>query len=88
MRREDERAEELRRFSAEVVVGDLTDPASVHSAVEGCRRIYFGMSVSASYLEATVNIAAVARHFRPTSPRWRACTRKAAMTAWPGTSPG
>src|SRR4029079_12467487 len=26
------------------------------------KRIYFGMSVSAAYLEATVNIAAVARH--------------------------
>jgi uncharacterized protein YbjT (DUF2867 family) len=62
VRREDERAEELRRLGAEVVVGDLTDLASVHRAVEGCRRIYFGMSVSASYLEATVTMAAVARH--------------------------
>ena len=62
VRREDERAQELRRLGAEVVVGDLTDLASVHRAVEGCRRIYFGMSVSASYLEATVNIAAVAKH--------------------------
>jgi NAD(P)-dependent dehydrogenase (short-subunit alcohol dehydrogenase family) len=62
VRREDERAQELRRLGAEVVVGDLTDLASVHRAVEGCRRIYFGMSVSASYLEATVTVAAVARH--------------------------
>jgi uncharacterized protein YbjT (DUF2867 family) len=62
VRREDERAQELRRLGAEVVVGDLTDLASVHRAVEGCRRIYFGMSVSASYLEATVNMAAVAKH--------------------------
>ena len=31
-------------------------------AIEGCARIYFGMSVSAPYLEATVNTAAVARH--------------------------
>jgi uncharacterized protein YbjT (DUF2867 family) len=62
VRREDVRAQELRRLGAEVVVGDLTDLASVYRAVEGCRRVYFGMSVSASYLEATVNVAAVARH--------------------------
>src|SRR5215475_5007893 len=62
VRREDERAEALRRLGAEVVQGDLTDLASMHRAIEGCRRIYFGMSVSAAYLEATVNTAAVARH--------------------------
>jgi uncharacterized protein YbjT (DUF2867 family) len=62
VRREDKRAEALRRLGAEVVVGDLTDLASMHRAIEGCRRIYFGMSVSAAYLEATVNTAAVARH--------------------------
>jgi uncharacterized protein YbjT (DUF2867 family) len=45
-----------------VVQGDLTDLASMHRAIEGCARIYFGMSVSAAYLEATVNTAAVARH--------------------------
>ena len=42
--------------------GDLTDLASMHCAIQGCARIYFGMSVSAVYLEATVNTAAVARH--------------------------
>ena len=62
VRREDERAEALRRLGAEVAEGDLTDLASMHRAIEGCRRIYFGMSVSAAYLEATVNTAAVARH--------------------------
>ena len=61
VRREDERAEALRRLGAEVVEGDLTDLASMHRAIEGCRRIYFGMSVSPAYLEATVNTAAVAR---------------------------
>src|SRR5258705_6479967 len=60
--REDERAEALRRLGAEVVVGALTDLASMHRAIEGCGRIYFGMSTSAAYLEATVNTAAVARH--------------------------
>jgi len=62
VRREDQRAEVLRRLGAEVVQGDLTDLASMHRAIEGCRRIYFGMSVSAAYLEATINTAAVARH--------------------------
>src|ERR1700675_4730972 len=62
VRREDGRAEALRRFGAEVVKGDLTDLASMHRAIEGCGRVYFGMSVSPAYLEATVNTAAVARH--------------------------
>src|SRR5215475_4660997 len=62
VRREDERADALRRLGAEVMQGDLTDLASMHRAIEGCRRIYFGMSVSAAYLEATINTAAVARH--------------------------
>src|SRR5882672_11476774 len=62
VRREDKRAEALRRLGAEVVQGDLTDLASMHRAIEGCGRIYFGMSVSAAYLEATINTAAVARH--------------------------
>src|SRR5262244_4666724 len=58
VRREDERADALRRLGAEVMQGDLTDLVSMHRAIEGCRRIYFGMSVSAVYLEATVNTAA------------------------------
>jgi uncharacterized protein YbjT (DUF2867 family) len=62
VRRQDDRAEALRRLGAEVVVGDLTDLASMHRAIQGCRRIYFGMSVSPAYLEATINAAAVARH--------------------------
>ncbi len=62
VRREDERAEALRGLGAEVVKGDLTDLASMHRAIEGCRRVYFGMSVSPAYLEATINTAAVARH--------------------------
>ncbi|APW64213.1 NmrA family NAD(P)-binding protein [Paludisphaera borealis] len=61
VRTEDERAEALRSTGAEVVVGDLTRPEDVARALEGCRRMYFGMSVSASYLEATVTAAAVAR---------------------------
>nr|WP_199318496.1 NmrA family NAD(P)-binding protein [Leptolyngbya sp. FACHB-541] len=62
VRREDERAEALRQLGAEVVQGDLTDLASMHRAIEGVKRVYFGMSVSAAYLEATVNTAVVAKH--------------------------
>ena len=62
VRRQDDRAEALRRLGAEVVQGDLTDLASMHRAIQGCRRLYFGMSVSPAYLEATINTAAVARH--------------------------
>jgi NAD(P)H dehydrogenase (quinone) len=61
VRTEDDRAEALRATGAEVVVGDLTRAEDVARALEGCRRMYFGMSVSAPYLEATVTAAAVAR---------------------------
>lgn len=63
VRREDERADALRAVGAEVVVGDLTRAADVARALEGSRRMYFGMSVSAPYLEATVTAAAVAREY-------------------------
>jgi uncharacterized protein YbjT (DUF2867 family) len=63
VRREDQRAEALRRLGAELIAGDLTDLTSMHRAFQGCRRIYFGMSVSAAYLEAAINVAALARHY-------------------------
>ena len=61
VRREDDRSAALRAGGAEVVVGNLLEPADVYRVVSGCRRIYFGMSVSAGYLEASVTMAAVAR---------------------------
>jgi NAD(P)H dehydrogenase (quinone) len=61
VRREDERAASLRAAGAQVVVGDLLEPGDVYHAVSGCSRVYFGTSVSAGYLEATVTMAAVAR---------------------------
>ena len=61
VRREDERAQTLRALGAEVVVGDLTRAGDVARALASCRRMYFGMSASATYLEATVTAAAVAR---------------------------
>jgi NAD(P)H dehydrogenase (quinone) len=59
--REDERTDALRAIGAEIVVGDLTRAEDVVRALTDCGRMYFGMSVSASYLEATVIAAAVAR---------------------------
>jgi NAD(P)H dehydrogenase (quinone) len=61
VRREDDRAAALRAAGAEVVVGDLLKPADVARVVSGCRGVYFGMSVSAGYLEATVSMAAKGR---------------------------
>src|SRR6202521_3625229 len=61
VRREDERAASLRAAGAQVVVGDLLEPGDVYRVVSGCGRVYFGMSVSAAYLEAAVTMAAVAR---------------------------
>ncbi|MEW1778397.1 NAD(P)H-binding protein [Streptomyces sp. NPDC086777] len=61
VRKDDERADTLRATGAEVVVGDLTQTADVFRALEGCHRIYLGMSVSSSYLEATTAVAAAAR---------------------------
>ncbi|WP_269856737.1 NAD(P)H-binding protein [Streptomyces sp. RPT161] len=58
---DDDRAAVLRALDGvEVVVGDLTRGADVVAALEGCRRAYFGMSVSPGYLEATATVAAAA----------------------------
>src|SRR5215213_7735153 len=62
VRNEDERSRALRDMGAEVVVGDLLDLDSMHRAIAGCEAMYFGMSVSDTYLAATVNTAAVAKH--------------------------
>jgi uncharacterized protein YbjT (DUF2867 family) len=62
VRNDDERAQALRDKGAEVVVGDLLDLDSMHRVIAGCRTMYFGMSVSDTYVAATVNAAAVAKH--------------------------
>jgi len=64
VRKEDARSAELAERGIEVVVGDLLDLHAMHRAIEGCDRVYFGMTVSAPYLEATINTAAVARHHK------------------------
>jgi uncharacterized protein YbjT (DUF2867 family) len=58
--REDDRAAALRDSGAQVVVGDLTDPVDVAAALDGVTRMFFSMSVSASYLEATTVVCSLA----------------------------
>src|SRR2546425_9068489 len=58
VRREDDRAAALRAAGAEVVVGDLLEPADGSRVVSGCRRVYFGLSLSAGDLEATLTTEA------------------------------
>ncbi|MBT2393578.1 NAD(P)H-binding protein [Streptomyces sp. ISL-1] len=61
VRRDDDRAAELRALGAEVVIGDLTRPESVAAALEGVRRMYFAMPVSPDHLLAAAVVASVAR---------------------------
>ncbi|MDP9841426.1 NAD(P)H-binding protein [Streptosporangium lutulentum] len=58
---DDKRADALRALGAQVVVGDLTRPDEVANALDGGSRMFFGMSVSPSYLEAAATVATVAR---------------------------
>src|SRR5260370_42705815 len=58
---DDDRAEALRAMEGvQVVVGDLTRAPDVVAALDGCHRLYFGMSVSPEDLEATATVAAAA----------------------------
>jgi NAD(P)H dehydrogenase (quinone) len=62
VRRLDERSQALRdETGAELVVADLTNGADVVRALHGCKRMYFGMSISPPYLQATVVVAAAAK---------------------------
>jgi uncharacterized protein YbjT (DUF2867 family) len=63
VRREDERAAELRALGAEVVVGDLTRPETVAAALQGVARMYFAMRVSPDHLLAATMVASVAREY-------------------------
>jgi uncharacterized protein YbjT (DUF2867 family) len=48
-------------MGAELVVADLTNGADVVRALRGCKRMYFGMSISSSYLQATAIAAAAVK---------------------------
>ena len=60
VRRDDERAEQLRAMGADVIVGDLTSAGDILDAMDGARRMFFNMSVSPDYLLATTEVCAVA----------------------------
>jgi uncharacterized protein YbjT (DUF2867 family) len=72
VRNEDERAQALRDMGAEVVVGDLN---SLHRVIASCDTMYFGLSVSDTYLAATVNAAAAAKHHGVKAPCPRSTSR-------------
>ena len=58
---DNDRADALRALGADVVVGDLTRPGDVATALDSVQRMFFSMSLSPSYLEATATVATVAR---------------------------
>jgi uncharacterized protein YbjT (DUF2867 family) len=57
---DDARADALRARGAEVVVGDLTNPVDVQTAMSGITRMFFNMSVSPDYLQATTVVCVAA----------------------------
>ena len=59
--RDDSRADALRALGADVFAGDLTNPVDVTTALDGVTRMFFNMSVSPDYLEATAVVCAIAK---------------------------
>jgi uncharacterized protein YbjT (DUF2867 family) len=59
--RDDSRADALRALGADVIAGDLTNPVDVAAALDGVTRMFFNMSVSPDYLEATAVVCAIAK---------------------------
>jgi NAD(P)H dehydrogenase (quinone) len=57
----DERSQALSEMGAELVVADLTNGADVVRALRGCKLMYFCMSISPPYLQATAIVAAAAK---------------------------
>lgn len=60
VRRDDDRADQLRAMGADVIVGDLTRAGDIVEAMDGADRMFFNMSVSPDYLRATAEVCAVA----------------------------
>ena len=58
---DDDRADALRALGADVVIGDLTRPTDVATALDSVQRMFFSMSLSPSLLEAAATVATVAR---------------------------
>src|SRR5215475_14793257 len=63
VRRQDERAAELRGLGAEIVIGDLTRPETVAAALQGVARMFFSMTVSPDHLLAATVVASVAKEY-------------------------
>jgi uncharacterized protein YbjT (DUF2867 family) len=63
VRREDERAAEVRALGAEVVIGDLTRPETIAAAMQGVTRMLFAMTVSPDHLLAATMVASVAKEY-------------------------
>jgi len=57
----DARSDELRKQGAEVIEGDLLNPASVQAAMQNVRRAYFTYPVADGLLDAAAIFAATAR---------------------------
>ncbi len=64
VRRQDERAAELKGLGAEIVIGDLTRPETVAAALQGVARMFFSMTVSPDHLLAATVVATVAKEYR------------------------
>jgi uncharacterized protein YbjT (DUF2867 family) len=58
---DDSRADTLRAVGADVIAGDLTNQVDVAAALDGVTRMFFNMSVSPDYLEATAVVCAIAK---------------------------
>jgi uncharacterized protein YbjT (DUF2867 family) len=58
---DDSRADALRALGSDVIAGDLTNPVDVAAALDGVTRMFFNMSVSPDYLQATVVVCAIAK---------------------------
>jgi uncharacterized protein YbjT (DUF2867 family) len=58
---DDSRADTLRAGGADVIVGDLNNPVDVEAAMLGVSRMFFNMSVSPDYLQATAVVCAIAK---------------------------
>ena len=61
VRKVDDRVDELRKEGADIFVGDLLNPVSVHEAMKGVRRAYFTYPVADGLMEAATIFAAMAR---------------------------
>jgi uncharacterized protein YbjT (DUF2867 family) len=58
---DDPRADALRAEGADVIARDLTNPVDVAAAMNGVTRMFFNMSVSPDYLQATAVVCAIAK---------------------------